>query len=84
MKQRSDVENLDMQLTEKVAPYCRDKEISFLASTPGNTYIIGTDADIAQSLENIFRGLISKKVFKVHDILGILAVAQTRLEKGED
>lgn len=84
MKKRSDVENLDMQLTEKVAPYCRDKDISFLASTPGNTYIIGTKADIAQSLENIFRGLISRKVFKVHDILGILAVAQTRLEKGEN
>ena len=78
------VERLDKQLTEKVAPFCRDKEISFLASTPGNTYIIGTEADIAQSLENIFRGLISSKVFKVHDILGIFAIAQTKLEKGED
>jgi hypothetical protein len=82
MKKRSDVERLDKQLTEKVAPFCRDNEVSFLASTPGNTYIIGTDADIAQSLENIFKGLISKKVFKVHDILGILAVAQTKIEKG--
>ena len=81
---KSDVERLDKQLTDKVAPFCRDNEVPFLASTPGNTYIIGTQADIAQSLENIFRGLIIKDVFKVHDILGILAVAQTKVEKGED
>lgn len=81
---RSDVENLDKQLTEKVAPFCRDNEIPFVATTPGSTYIIGTQADIAQSLENIFKGLISRKVFKVHDILGILAVSQTELEKGEE
>lgn len=78
------VEKLDNQLTEKVAPFCRDKEIPFIATTPGNTYVCGTQADIAQSLENIFKGLISRKVFKMHDILGILAVAQTELEKGED
>lgn len=83
MREENAVEKLDRQLTEKVAPYCKDKEVPFLASTPGNTYIIGTQADIAQSLDNIFTGLISKEVFKVHDILGILAVVQTRLDKGE-
>lgn len=81
---KSVVEKLDSQLNEKVVPYCKDNEIPMIAVTQGTAFIMGKQEEIASLLGHLFEGLLDKEVFTTEQLLGILAVAKTHIEKGED
>lgn len=75
---------LDKQIKEKVVPYCKDKEIPFIAVTPGTTFILGSQADLATTLGHLFESMLEKNVFNTEQILAIFAVAKTRTASEEE
>lgn len=78
------IKNLNEQFKEKVVPFCKEHDVALLATTPGMISVVGTQAEIAGLLGPMFEALIEQKVFTVQQILTILAVAQTTVEKGEE
>ena len=75
------IKNLNEQFKGKVVPFCKEHDVALLATTPGMISVVGTQADLAGLLGPMFEALLEQKVFTVQQILSILAIAQTTVEK---
>ena len=75
-------ERLEEQLEKKVLPFCKENEIPFIFNINGDTtYFGGRREDILNGVFKILNGVIKKEVATPLDIVGMLALIESKKEK---